>query len=84
MFASTKSLVIWLQIYLFLANYAKLLPIFSSILPLQILYFPSTLPLPILHLNRTSYLPSCNFAPSKLMTHPRLALTQKPSLFEIL
>lgn len=84
MFASTKLFVFCLQNYSFLVNYEKLLPIFSSILPLQILYFSSTLSLPIHHLNRTSHLPSCNLAPSKPMPHPYLALTKKPPLFEIL
>ena len=53
---------------------------FTSIYPLLFLYITSTYS----HLNRTLHLPSCNFALSKLMPHPRLALTQKPSLFEIL
>jgi len=50
MFASTKSFDIWLQNYLFLVDYAKLLPIifiyFTSTNPLLSIYLASTYPPP--------------------------------------
>ena len=53
----------------------------TSTNPLFSFYLTSTSPSTLIEL-RTAH--SCNFATSKLMPHPRLALTQKPSLFEIL
>ena len=62
-------------------NFCQLFLLFylykSSIFLLPYLYLFATL----IEL-RTAH--TCSFAPFKLMPHPRLALTQKPSLFEIL
>ena len=71
-------LLIFSGLYKAFANFFFYL---TSINPLHSFYLTSTSIATLIEL-RTAH--SCNFATSKLMPHPYLALTKKPPFFEIL